>query len=112
VPGGELNERIGVQMRVRTSNGQGGYSLSWQPDTPPKRWAKMQGMSGDEAVAASVERSVTRWRVTVRRRPSLTAEHRLTWKNIILDVKAVLPHPRWDDCDLLICESGATATGI
>jgi SPP1 family predicted phage head-tail adaptor len=110
---GALRERVTVQQQVRTPNGQGGFSVAWSDvAAAPTIWAEVTGLSGDEAITAAVERSVTRWRVIIRKRTDITPAHRLVWNGVNLDVKSIMPLPSAPRAlTLLICESGLSAEG-
>lgn len=108
----DLTERVTIQVESRVEDGQGGYSTSWANiGSVPTAWAAVRGLSGGEALAAGVQRSVQQWRVIIRRRTDVTAKHRLKWSGtgteIVMDIKAVMPLPDQPrDFTLLICESG------
>lgn len=105
----EMNEQVTIQAETRTANGQGGYTTSWaNVATDPTVWARVIGLSGDEALQAGIQRAVQQWRVHIRLRTDVTPKHRLLWSGLTLNVKAAMPDPRQPrDFTLLICESGA-----
>lgn len=110
---GLLKDRVTIQQQNRTPNGQGGFSVGWAnvADTPTI-WARVIGLSGDESVAAAVERASMRWRVEIRRRTDITPAHRLVWNGTNLNVKAVFPHPNAPrEVTVLLCESGLSEQG-
>lgn len=103
---GRLNRRATIQEPGRASNGQGGWTATgWQDVTTV--WAEVLPLSGDEALQAGVERSVQQWRVTIRRRDSVTTKNRLLVADVAFDIKSAVPHPQHRDGTLLICETGA-----
>lgn len=112
IDSGRLNRRLTIQEETRQSNGQGGFTTSWSDVKTV--WAEVVGLSGDEALAAGIERSVQQWRITIRRRP-VTTKNRLIGKSTmflgrIFNVKSVMPDPKADDATLLICETVAGAS--
>ena len=104
IESGRLNKRVAIQAETRVPNGQGGYTTDWTHER--YIWAEIIGLSGDEALAAGIERSVQQWRVTMRRRP-ISTKKRLLYDGRIFGIKSVLPDPRADDATLLICETVA-----
>ena len=109
MPGtGRLKELVSIQRETRTSNGQGGYTTSWSEVAKVR--AEIIGLSGDEALAAGVERSVQQWRVTIRRRSDISPKNRIQWGGQLLDVRSAIPDPKEPRAfTLLICESGLIA---
>lgn len=110
---GEMDQRVALQSEQRTPNGQGGFTTAWANlPTAPTVWAKIEGMSGNEAVQASIERAVTQWRVIIRKRGDVTPKNRMLWKGLVLDIKSAMPWPKDPRAALLlICESGASVDG-
>jgi len=107
MPGaGDLTELVDIEQETRVSNGQGGYTTSWEKFSD--EWTEIVGLSGDEALLAGVQRSVQQWRVIMRRRDDVKPKNRLIWGDTTLDIKSVMPLPQEPrDFILLICESGA-----
>jgi SPP1 family predicted phage head-tail adaptor len=102
---GRLRDRIDLQADAETPNGQGGNSSSWA--TFASAWAEVIGLSGSEARKAGIERNVRQWRITMRPRTDLTEAHRIRWKGLVMNIKAIVPDP--DDpraAIVLNCESG------
>lgn len=103
IAAGRLRELVSVEEETRLPNGQGGYTTAWSEVAAPR--AEIIGLTGDESINAAVERSVQRWRVTMRAR-LLTTKHRLIWNDIQLDIKSVVPDPRAPEAAIVvICES-------
>lgn len=103
---GNMRERVRLETEARVANGQGGFERGWAKVTD--LYAEIEGQSGNEAMQASVERSVTRWRVTIREAKA-TPKHRLIWGAVVLDIVSAMPHPKQRGFQLLLCESGAVA---
>lgn len=107
---GNLRERVELQAEVRVANGQGGFDRSWAKVAGGDLRAAIEGQSGQEAMTAGVERSVTRWRVTIRAAKA-TPKNRLIWKStdgdIVMDIVSAMPDTKNRGFQLLLCESGA-----
>lgn len=104
-----LNKRVTIEAESREPNGQGGFTTGWAPiATTPTVWAEIIGLSGNEALAAGIQRNVQQWRVLIRRRDDVTTKHRLKHGARIMNIKSVMPDPNSDDGTLMICESVAS----
>lgn len=102
---GLLRDEVTLEAEDRTDNGQGGFVSSWSPVTTMS--ANLVALTGDEALQNGIQRSTATYRVTIRRRDTITAQHRLKWRGTILAIHSVLQHPRWpQEAMLLICEIG------
>lgn len=101
---GDMRERVQLQQEARVPNGQGGFVRGWE--TVASLFAAIDGQSGQEAMTAGVERSVTRWRVTIRA-AGATPKNRLVWNDTVLDIVTAMPDPKNRGFQLLLCESGA-----
>lgn len=102
---GLLREIVTLESETRQSNGQGGFATVWSGIADGLR-AEIIGLTGDESINAAVERSVQRWRVTMRtRNPAIVTKQRLIWKGLTLNIKSAVPDPKDRAAILLICES-------
>jgi SPP1 family predicted phage head-tail adaptor len=106
-----LIHRVEIEAETRTPDGAGGFTRTWARVGPGSVAAEIYGLSGAEAMKAGIERNVQQWRVTIRRRQDVTAEHRLQWLlatgNVRLDIKSVMADPKAPrEATLLLCESG------
>ena len=101
-----LRELVALESETREPNGQGGFVTAWNA-VGPGIYAEIIGLTGDESINIAVERSVQRWRVTMRKRPTpVTTKHRLNWGGVILEVKSSVPDPKLPgDAIVLLCES-------
>ncbi|MEP2103090.1 MAG: phage head closure protein [Parasphingorhabdus sp.] len=105
---GNMRERVTLERETRTPNGQGGWTRGWQAVATV--FAEIEGQSGNEAMNASVERSVNRWRVTIRE-IGATAKDRIVWHemdDMKLDIVSAMPDRKNRGYQLLLCESGTT----
>jgi SPP1 family predicted phage head-tail adaptor len=78
IAAGKLREPVRIEVEQRTSNGQGGYITAWTKVADVR--AEILGLAGDEALRAGVERSVSQYRVTIRKRSDVSVVNRLKWK--------------------------------
>lgn len=101
---GDMRERVQLQAEARVPNGQGGFVRGWAKVAD--LYAAIDGQSGQEAMTAGVERSVTRWRIKIRDAKA-TPKNRLIWKDTVLDIVMAMPDPKNRGFQLLLCESGA-----
>lgn len=105
---GNMRERVQLQREARVPNGQGGFVTGWEAVQNLR--AEIFGQSGQEAMTAGVERSITRWRVTIREAKA-TPKNRLIWNSkdgdIVMDIVTAMPDPKNRGFQLLLCESGA-----
>jgi SPP1 family predicted phage head-tail adaptor len=105
IAAGKLREPVRIEVEQRTSNGQGGYITAWTKVADVR--AEILGLAGDEALRAGVERSVSQYRVTIRKRSDVSVVNRLKWKGQVLAIRSVLPHPNDLRRALLLnCEIG------
>jgi SPP1 family predicted phage head-tail adaptor len=99
-------DRVTIEAEQRTPNGQGGYTTGWSPVATV--WAEVIGLNGNEAMRASIERSVSLYRVNLRKRDDVSAANRLRWNGRVLSITSVLPHPQEPRTALqLLCETSA-----
>ena len=104
-----FRERLSIQGKNLVDNGKGGRA---RPVGGPE-WvnlatgvaAEVIPLRGGEALQHSVLRSVQLYRVTVRMRSPIRAEHRLFWRGQALNIKTVA-----DSIDrreiVMTCEAG------
>lgn len=75
---GSLRERLTIQYKSTTSDGQGGRSVSWN-NTLAVVWARMTALSGRELLQAGAIGSTVVYRAVIRVRSDVTAKMRVTW---------------------------------
>ena len=68
--------------------------------TLSREWARVEGISGREFIAAGAEQSATTVRVTLRFRADLDATMRFRHSGKVYSIKAVLPD---NEGKLLVC---------
>lgn len=88
---GDLREIVVLQNPPGVPDSSGGFSGAWA-DVARTR-AKIVALAGDENANAQIEQSITRFRVTLRRR-EISAGQRLLWGSWALNIRAILPDPK------------------
>jgi SPP1 family predicted phage head-tail adaptor len=101
---GRLRHRLVLEAPVRAADGAGGTMRTWQ--AVATLWAALEPVPQDEAAYADRLTPGVRYRVLVRRRSGLTAEHRLRWGDRVLAIVAVAPDQGGDRVQL-VCVEGA-----
>lgn len=76
---GDLRDRVTIQSPPATPDGFGGWTGEWSTVSAGVP-ARVEGLSGDEAIEAGALAGVTSYRVTMRRRQVLTRQ-RLLWRD-------------------------------
>jgi len=74
----ELTERITIQRKTTTADGQGGRASGWTAGQL-KLWASVIALSMHEQLQAAAIGATVTYRVTVRYRADLTPTMRLSW---------------------------------
>jgi head-tail adaptor len=125
VPAGDLDQRVIIQARTdASSDGVGGGPVDWQD--ADERWAKVEPLSGSERIQAAAMTATVSHRVTMRAPlmvsgwdeafqedafqadafeigSDLSAAMRLSWKNRILEVNAIIESPEMRGFLVLDC---------
>lgn len=104
---GPLRERVTIERATRSADSSGGSVVSWAPlGHAPTVWARVEPLSGGEALQAMrLEARITH-RVTLRWRDDVSATMRLVWRARVLNIRAVTnPDERRRYLELL-CEEG------
>lgn len=71
----ELNQRITIQTQTRTSDGQGGWTVTWA--TFATVWAKVKPVRAKERFFAEQVQEVVTHEICIRRLTGLTTEMRV-----------------------------------
>ncbi len=81
IPIGSMTERVVIQSRTATADGQGGYTSSWA--TAYTRWAKVSELPSDRMLTDGGVKFNKVIRVECRAETSdpltMTSEYRLSW---------------------------------
>jgi len=105
---GLMRDRITVERAVMVPNGAGGFVAEWQ--VLAKRYAEIIGLTGDESLKVAVERSMTRWRITLRCVAGMLPADRLVWHSaggdVMIDIISALPSPKDRGMVIIMGESG------
>ncbi len=104
---GRLRERVTVQRAARDADAGGGAVVTWTPLAhAPTVWARIEPLSGAEALQAMKLQARVTHRVTLRWRDDVTAAMRLVCGARTLNIRAVTnPDERRRYLELL-CEEG------
>lgn len=96
---GKLRHPIDIQKPEYTQDPESGEMYeTWV--RVAREWARAEGISGKEFVAAAAEQSSTTVRVTLRYREDLTTSMRFKHVGKVYNIKAILPD---NDHKLLVC---------
>lgn len=83
---GRLDQPVQLSGPTRTSDGAGGWIVTHAPFTPPRVFAAVQALRGEERLqAAGAEIAVTH-RVLLRWHPQVSEHTRITWGTRVLEV--------------------------
>ncbi len=88
---GDLRETVQLQDPPGVPDNSGGFAGEWS--TVATIRAQVRALDGDENADAQIEQSVTRFRVTLRRR-DVAPGQRLLWREWALNIRAILPDPK------------------
>jgi SPP1 family predicted phage head-tail adaptor len=88
---GSLRERLALEQPVRTSDGGGGASISWQPVA--ELWAHVRPITGDERLEHDQLAGRLTHQVWVRHRPEVAPAMRFRQGTRIYEIVAVLDTP-------------------
>ncbi|WP_288078389.1 phage head closure protein [Pseudomonas sp.] len=96
---GKLRHPIDIEKRSYRQDPVTGEMLeTWA--SLAREWARAEGISGKEFVAAGAQQSTTTVRVTLRYRADLTTSMRFRHVGKIYNIKAILPD---NERKLLVC---------
>jgi len=84
---GRLRHLLSIEARVETGDGAGGVTVTWV--AVGQAWGRIEPLPGREDLSADRERTVQRWRVTVRYRDDLTPAHRFVSIERHFDIQAI-----------------------
>jgi SPP1 family predicted phage head-tail adaptor len=89
---GSLRDRLTLEQPVRTPDGGGGASITWQAVTD--LWAHVRPISGDERLRHDQIAGRLTHRVSIRHRPGVVPAMRFRQGARIYEIVAVLDGPR------------------
>lgn len=84
---GRLSERITLQSPTEVKSRSGEVTLSWSDyDTV---WASVDGLSSRDIMQAQQANVIASHRIRIRHRPGVTHEHRIRWRDRIMEIASV-----------------------
>ena len=89
---GTLRDRLVLEQAIRTDDGGGGASITWQ--TVAELWAYVRPVSGEERLRADQTAGRITHEVWLRHRPDIVPAMRLRQGGRVLDIVAVLATAR------------------
>lgn len=107
---GDLRERLTIQQRTSTPDGQGGRDVEWS--TLATVWAKVEPLSGTERVQAGAETAVVSHRVTVRYRSDFDASYRIVWRRRVLEITALVSPDARREWLVVDCAQAGIQAGV
>lgn len=88
VGAGSLKERITIQQKTTTADGQGGRSTAW--GTLATVWASVVPLTMGEKLQAAAIGSTLAYTVTVRYREDITPAMRIAWRPFLSETAKTL----------------------
>ena len=85
---GKLRQRVTIQELVRTDDGYGGITETWQDVATV--WAAVEPLRGNERYRAQQVQSELSHKVTMRYRAEIKPQTRLLYGVRVLEIEAVL----------------------
>lgn len=84
---GELDQRVRIEKPASTPDGRGGTVKGWAELATV--WARVRPISGRERAAAGQIEAAATYRVTIRRRTDVTADCRILWQGMAMNIRFV-----------------------
>lgn len=82
---GELDQRVTLQRPDSTPDGRGGVTKGWSDIATV--WARVRPIAGRERAAAGQIEAAATYRVTIRRRTDVTADCRILWQGVAMNIR-------------------------
>jgi SPP1 family predicted phage head-tail adaptor len=98
---GALRDRLVLEQAVRTDDGGGGATLTWE--TVAEIWGSVRPVSGEERLSADQLAGRLTHRVLIRYRAGVVPAMRLRFGARLLEIVGVLATPRRERL-LLLCQ--------
>ena len=106
---GTLNRRVLVERRVVTRDAEGGEVIAWSPLAGDGMlWANIRMLNGTEAVKSDARIATARGSIRLRFREDIDATCRVTYRETVFEILAVLPDLQAREHVDLAVETGAT----
>lgn len=94
IPIGALDRRIRIEAPVRTDDGAGGATVTWQ--TVARAWARVEAVSASGRDRAGRLDGIATLRVTIRARNGVASGQRIVLDARLLSIRATRPQGRGD----------------
>jgi len=101
---GELDQRVTLQRPDSAPDGRGGVTKGWSDIATV--WARVRPISGRERAAAGQIEAAATYRVTIRRRTDITADCRIVWQGIVMNIRSVPASGSRAMWTVIDCEAG------
>lgn len=84
---GRMSERITLQSPAETKSRSGEVTLSWSDYATV--WASVDGLSSRDIMQAQQANVIATHRIRIRHRPGVVHEHRIKWRDRIMEIASV-----------------------
>lgn len=84
---GKMNERVTLQSPTETKSRSGEVTLSWSDYATV--WASVDGLSSRDIMQAQQANVIASHRIRIRYKDGVSHEHRIKWRNRIMEVASV-----------------------
>jgi len=109
---GNLNRRILIQKRTMAQDETGQVMPAWEDVGCYWAWIKTEtGISASRSMAGAdegVARSIVRYSIRLRYRPSITDDMRIVYQGVVFEIKQVRHDLAGHDWTDLVCEEGGS----
>ncbi len=85
---GSLRHRISLQESTLVSDGQGGYTETWENYADV--WADVKPLKSYEKFQAATLQTPTSHKITIRYRQGVLPKHRIKFGERIMDIKGII----------------------
>ena len=99
---GDLRERITIQQNAPTRDGFSADVDHWS--TFATLWAKVETVSGAEAIEQQRAAALLTYKITLRYYPGITPDMRVSWRGSLLNINAIIDDRAGGDMQLVCSE--------
>lgn len=103
---GQLNNRVEFRRKQQTSDGKGGFVVTWPLLVTV--WAEVQGQDGREAVIAQALQGISTYRIRIYYRGDITPDMQVRFSGIDFNIRSV-SDPNGDREQLVILADTGSA---
>lgn len=109
LPAGDFDKRVMLQRRVDNKDSQGRNVIAWV-DIPPKTYAKIRNVSGEEkrATPHGGQEPVARTEITIRYRSGIDSGMRVLRGSMVYNIRHVNNFNEANESLILTCDVGAS----